>query len=103
MEEIAELKRLVHTKTIAKIVKKEDKVTEVVKSIKATSEANSTELKKVIDASAMYATKEEFNKLTTVVQGNTEALKCLVEIVSKQRAPAPPASTSPLPKKCPWL
>ncbi|KAI3677888.1 hypothetical protein L6452_37160 [Arctium lappa] len=46
-------------------------------------EANSAELKKINDSSASHATKEEFDKLTTKVKANREALRCLAEIVKK--------------------
>ncbi|KAI3746681.1 hypothetical protein L6452_09120 [Arctium lappa] len=73
--------------------------TENIENLTNTTTQNSVDIQKIVSASVDNVTKAKFNQLAEVVKYNTEALKCLAEIVSKQHAPAHLASTSPSTKE----
>ncbi|KAI3685697.1 hypothetical protein L6452_34954 [Arctium lappa] len=54
---------------------------------------NSSDIQGLIKAYANTISQEDFNKLTNVVEANTEALRCLSEIVKNQQrqVPSPPS------------
>ncbi|KAI3718437.1 hypothetical protein L6452_19308 [Arctium lappa] len=65
-------------------LKKEElkKTQESKESLTKATTKNSSDIQLLIKASANHVSNEDFGKLTEVVQSNTEALRCLAEIVN---------------------